>query len=681
MLIGVLVATTYIFLPGFVILCFLGFGKRSSLILSPLTSVSYLGVVAIVYDFLGWRTSPITAFVPIVVALLVIATLRWKMDGRPLIGESEKLKNTDWKLVALYAIVGIIIGYFVYLRSIGSISSINERYDVVFHLNTIRSFSITGKMSSLNHCIYVNGEISPSQGGSGFYPCAFHELAALVEMTTRIGVTASANIVNYVFAAIVLPLSLLSLLSLAFYDRKTLVCGAFVSGAFVSFPWGLLIWGPLYPNAASFCTLLSLVSIGIILIRSNTSQRDRFIIILVGIVDLIGVLLLQANVAFAAGIMFAAYIFFKLLYSKKSVSFRGKRIDCRVMAVTFLVVCCLIWMILIRLPLMRGIVSFNWASWTNLKQALVNILLLTFIFGIEVSFPQYVLAALVLAGFIKSIYYKKDNWIAAAYLLSCIIYIVDSTSEGPLKHVLAGPWYSDPYRIAAMATLFAMPLAASALSSLATVSMRVVDATRGVSPGRKTFFAMAVPCGLFLIFNYFPSFLVPGDNFSLQVKTAFGYTREEMNHVYNIEGTYTNKESSFVKKAQEIIGDDNATVINCPYDGSNLSFGIDGLRVYYRTMSAFQDEQELQSETPESRLIREHLCDISTRQDVRDAVQTVGARYVIILSESQGKSYGLDDYFDEDDWKGVNSIDEDTPGFRLLLSEDGYSLYEIVDVS
>ena len=60
------------------------------------------------------------------------------------------------------------------------------------------------------------------------------------------------------------------------------------------------------------------------------------------------------------------------------------------------------------------------------------------------------------------------------------------------------------------------------------------------------------------------------------------------------------------------------------------------------------------------------------------AVEKAGARYVMLLDE---KSY--DDRtvvklrYKEEDWVGIESITQDTPGFTLVLSEGDMRLYRI----
>lgn len=82
-----------------------------------------------------------------------------------------------------------------------------------------------------------------------------------------------------------------------------------------------------------------------------------------------------------------------------------------------------------------------------------------------------------------------------------------------------------------------------------------------------------------------------------------------------------------------------------------------------------------------SDIIREQLDDIATNSSVQDAVKNLGAEYVLKLD--QGDQYvRANPYlwsYREEDWTGIDSIDDDTPGFEIVLSEGDMRLYRIVD--
>ena len=95
--------------------------------------------------------------------------------------------------------------------------------------------------------------------------------------------------------------------------------------------------------------------------------------------------------------------------------------------------------------------------------------------------------------------------------------------------------------------------------------------------------------------------------------------------------------------------------------------------MYYRRFSLPSSE----AETKESQLIRNHLFEISYNRDVRSACDKLGLKYVLILDlNEQDNPHHFWSYF-PDQWEGIETINDDTPGFKTVLSEGSMRLYEI----
>ena len=138
---------------------------------------------------------------------------------------------------------------------------------------------------------------------------------------------------------------------------------------------------------------------------------------------------------------------------------------------------------------------------------------------------------------------------------------------------------------------------------------------------------------------------------------------------------YDGAEREFVREALSIIPE-GSLVINEPNDGSAYAYGVDGLRTYYRYWRGYGDSSA--GEKPESALIRDHLCDIADNGEVRKAVDDIGARYVIQLDRGEPNwNCMMWLYGDGELWRGIDGVDEDTPGFELVLSRDDMRLYRI----
>ena len=152
---------------------------------------------------------------------------------------------------------------------------------------------------------------------------------------------------------------------------------------------------------------------------------------------------------------------------------------------------------------------------------------------------------------------------------------------------------------------------------------------------------------------------------------AFSDLRDNIQTVYGYGTPLTENEQRFLIKTKEIVGD--ALVINEPFDGSMMAYGINGVNCYYRYFNGFGTS----SETMDSVTIRQKLNLIESDLTVRESVKSIGAKYVLILDNSDaGHSFAASAY-QKDLWKGIESITDDTSGFSLVLKEGNLSLYKI----
>ena len=134
-------------------------------------------------------------------------------------------------------------------------------------------------------------------------------------------------------------------------------------------------------------------------------------------------------------------------------------------------------------------------------------------------------------------------------------------------------------------------------------------------------------------------------------------------------------EEEFCKTTLPQFNPDNSVVINNPDDGSLFAYSVYGLNMYYRTWYPPSDK----TETIESELIRHHLNEIATNEHVRKAVEKLGAKYVLQLDHGdQTQEYRIQ-YNDDnaEEWRGIDLIDESTPGFSLVAANDDIRLYRI----
>lgn len=690
MVAAVLMGIIVVLVPGYVILRVLGFGRRFALCASPAMSAAYVGLMGIVYGAVGVRCSLLTLAIPLMLlaAILLVGELRPR-KGMPKhtaansapAGLLEAPQALSWGVVALYAALGLLVGYYVFVRSISFSDGMIQAYDVVFHVNKMRAYAESGIFSSFRDPIYAGTDVSPFVTSTdSFYPSAFHAMAALLCMTVGTEPTGAINVMSYLFSSLVLPLSLAIFLAVAVRKRSVVVCGSVVSTAFALFPWTTLRWGPIFPNMAALAAMFAVVALWCAVVNAHdTVGRARGI--LAFLLAAIGLALLQPNAAFAMGVVAAVYLFSRLLHARKgSLAVRGKQLNSKALAWVFLALCCILWVAVIFSPFLHDTVNYEHPAFTYPAQAVINVLTLSFVFGYNLGstvYPQYVLAFFVVAGFVVAASNRRTRWLCLSFVLSALAFIVCVSTDGTLKHLMSGPWYNDPYRIGSVVCLCAMPLAAEGVAWLVGCIGRAIQRWRDrTREGSRThanaspqMIAALVVFPLLMIVVYYPNFSDPETG--MQVLTAFGYQKQDFASSYDYGGSYSKEESDFVREAKNIVGDQ--LVLNLPEDGSVASYGFDGLHCYYREVNSYSYTAK---ETEDSLLIRHHLSEIATDQQVQQAVQDVGATYVLKLSAEQPLS-SISWEYDESDWDGFLSITDDTPGFETVLAEGDYRLYRI----
>ena len=209
------------------------------------------------------------------------------------------------------------------------------------------------------------------------------------------------------------------------------------------------------------------------------------------------------------------------------------------------------------------------------------------------------------------------------------------------------------------------------------------EATRRVSGSWQPVVAAVLAMGVFAVAVFFPSFYAPGISAAevaedvkgeLQVHTAFEYQRAYYRKSAFVEnGEYSRLERRFMEQVHDLVGSD-AVVANNPFDGSVLAYGDCGVRTYYRSLLGFEDG----AETEASRIIRSSLVNVAQSELVADTVHKLGIQYVVKLSPVtyDGSSFRWN--YASAQWVGIDWIGPDTPGFELVMEQDGYQLYRIV---
>lgn len=663
---AVVACVVFLYAPGFLLCRGIGLGSLSALVVAPLASIACYCLACAAYDVLGIYSSWASVFLPIFVAAALVFAIGLTRRRR----EPLQAQRADWGVLGAYLAVGIVLAIVFLATTFNTPYSVISEYDNAFHLDVIRAFVDSGSWSFFDVSKYltsVDDAIAPLGEGT-FYPAAWHVLCSMVAGISGNSAALAENAVDFVVAGVVFPMGMAYLCASIFTSRRVMYLGAFVTLAFVSYPWVLFFWGPLLPNVLAFALVPAIAGLFIRIVNGMVERWVRACGVIVFFLGFITLALSQPNALFFCVVLLAPYCFYRLWTLPEGIGMPGRVVSGRALALAFGLLVVLVWVALFFAPFMQGLVAEgSWAAEKQPTEATMSIVTLQFGWFA----PQYALALLVLVGICLALSRRECRWLVFVYLFFCLGYFLCVATEGLPKHLIGGFWYCDPYRLAACMAMAGVPLAALGLEALACGLDRL--AARRIVVRRS---CMGLAVVLFCVLNYAPAIPMP----SGEILTPLGEYRRLMyeGNGRDVRVHYSSEERDFVERVAELVGPD-ALVVNLPDDGSAYAYGTDGLRVLFREYRGYVDEGSDEGiETPESRLVRMRLADLEDDEEVRAALRSLGARYVMLLDygDALGEQH-VTPFFEERFWPGILDVDDETPGLELILSEGDMRLYEI----
>ncbi|MBC2890321.1 DUF6541 family protein [Gordonibacter massiliensis (ex Traore et al. 2017)] len=683
--IAAIVAVLFTYLPGYFLFRSIRVPRLVGLICAPLATVVAYGALSVAYAKAGVFTTWLALFAPSLALGLVTFAISCFLNRKRtadfgLESPARTLSRAfDWKCLLLYVGIGIAVTLFVYVRSLDGPESFVQEFDNVHHLGSVYGFVQSGNWSPLEVTLYPlasEAAFNPLPGIE-FYPSAWHCTAAMLVSSLGVSVPLAENVVNFLFTAIVFPSAMFLLMRRLFRERpRAVLFGAFCTLAFSAFPWGFLFFGPLYSNLSSFAVLPAVVFCFVSIFSERVDARSRATSAVLFLVGVISLALTQPNAVFTMGVFLIPFCVVRAVRIADFAYVAGRRRTLLKIAlgVGFLLLVAVLWFALFKAPFMQKVVTHEWPGFASKSQSVIDVLTLAF----NVPAVQLVLAALVLTGIAYSLYRRQYLWLSCAFFLFGALYVVDAASDGYLKFLLTGFWYTDSYRVAASAAFAAIPLAGLGLSVISSIANTGLSWLSDRMEAKRPH-AWAAPCVvavLFLGFIFYPSFTLAG---RYELHTAFGFVTEKLTFMNDASRSniYAPNERDFVRKVlQEVPA--GTVIINEPNDGSAFAYGTDGLDAYYRHLRTYGGGNE----TAESKAIRKSLNDIAVNDQVRLAVQRSGARYLLQLD--QGDAQMKEPYpftYRAEDWIGINAVNDETPGFEVVLSDGDMRLYKITAAS
>ena len=680
---ALLVGAVFLYVPGYLLLRGCRFDRAVAVACAPVVALLAYGGLAIAYGKASVGASWGLLFGPSLAAgaaLWAAASLRARgaVAGRDQGAEAAERRRAarfDGLGLGLYAVAGVVVGCVVFLASIGSPGAFMQDYDNVHHLTSIKAFLDSGDWSSLGVTYYpLEGEeaLRPFPDGA-FYPSAWHDLVAMVADALGCELPVAVTATLFLLAFVAFPLGMFLLMRTLFGDRpQAVLLGSCCVMLFAAFPGGFLKFGPLYPNLAAFAVLPAVVACFLLAFDGAASRRRRLAAGALCAAGVVALGLTQPNAAFTMAVFLVPFCAGRAmgLADRLPVAPGRRRLVRALLCLGFLILALGLWTALYKAPFLQGVVTHAWGSFTGISQALVDAVTL----GYRGVMAQPLLAALVILGVAWTLYHREHLWLVCSYALVVVMYVAVARVDGLLRFFLTGFWYTDPYRIAAMAELFAMPLAVVGLWCAARGARWLLGcaAERTGSGALAQRWALPLVGVALMVAGLWPGFEVHGWG---SVQTAMGALRDELALKYDTdaERIYDEAEQAFVEEALEALPE-GALVVNDPNDGSIYAHSVDGLNALFRNPWGYGGDDEAEA----SRVIRQRLDAVADDGEVQAALRQLGAGYVLLLDQgpNQASQHHLWTYSPEK-WPGLNGIDDATPGFEVVLARDDMRLYRI----
>lgn len=664
-----------IYIPGYLILRCFGCERQFSVCAAPAFSFALIAILSEIYTRTGIPANP-TTMLCIPCAILCVGVIIRLMLHIP----SKKFEGLEWRYMFLYAGIGLGVCLIFFLRKVPSAQSMFQGYDLIFHINLIRAFVDSQSFSSMSQSVYrtaADVSIAPIFR-SEFYPAAWHEACALSEQLSGSEYTAVILGSVSLGAGLVFPLSMYVWMNFIFDNNRQMIrMGSIVASSFACFPWNFLIFGPLYANLYGFAILpvgLYLLEIAYNIFNAKNIKQNVCIMILTALCY-IGMAFVHPNTWFTAGILFVVYIIYF------AWSYKGK-VTNRIVTLLSVLIIAGIWYLLYNLPILANTTkAINWNSITNKYGALVNLITVGYDNGMKDPVFKYCgpytsqpfLGLIVIIGIFECLIKKNHRKYLLTYGIIGLISIINSsTNSGLLKHVLAGFWYTDQIRVGAILSIFAIPIATIGLFGIYSYIKHKISIylnKNSILLNHNIINICALAAYLLIIFA--GKYSIGG---YLNVTPAYAAFSNDVKEIYSLNKPYSPDDRKFINDVLKLIPE-NSLVINYPYDGSVIAYGVDGIRTYYRNVSDYDNGKA--TETTEGILIRQRLVDYATDGDVQKAVKDLGVKYVIQLNKDNIKGSLLEKKASGNNFDGIKNINKNTAGFKVILQEYGCTLYEI----
>ncbi|MDJ0316484.1 DUF6541 family protein [Arthrobacter antibioticus] len=602
-----------LFAPGLVFGTILGLRGLSLLASSPVITVAFTSVTAILCGAVGIRWSVVPVVITVLAASLVVWFLKWCVN------RTRSVTFTKHKMHFSHAgaiqSAGFVIGSLTIARQLtrvfGAPMNISQSFDNIFHLNAVRYILETGNASSMTVAAINSGDLPPT-----FYPAAWHGLAALLIQLTGSPLSVSVNVLNLTIAALVWTLGCMFLTRVIVGQKPWAVAFAGVLAAsFSSFPILLLDFGVLYPNFLAIAMLpFALATVAIFFGLSTDFKWVRAARYAAAPVSAIALAIAHPNgfmtlLALSLPIILVAFWrrYFKTRFWR---AHKGETVVIISSLIIASVVLARVWDS-VRPPAEAS----TWAP-RNLPASSIGEILTNSAMGRPAA---WIVSILMVVGIYAAIRAGNNGWLLGCFMVtSALFVIVSSFPQADFRSAITGVWYNDSFRLAAILPVTALPLAALGFdwihqlvkvkTETSTLAGNVVDR---VSP--KVHFGLRTVAGVLVL--VFLAIGLQGSAMKFANRSAaMTYEESEDAALVSID------ELALITKLDRLVPADDVIAVS-PWTGAAMAFALgDRWTTSMHTLSTYSHNVEI---------INAHLRDAATDPEVCLAVKATRVRYVL----------------------------------------------------
>ena len=682
-----LLCAALLYVPGYLVSRTFSSDRIGCAAFAPVMTLALYEIICILCGALGTRTTALSLLMQALAAVLVVCVTAFFLKKRSVNrgaayyseetqaveghAATEKTRLREELTIYLpYIVFACLICALCFVKPLDGPNSFAGKTDNTYHLNLIRSFVDTGDWSLLHANIYY-GATWAGLGAGSYYPAVWHILPTMLCELLGCQPSLATNALITVLLILMIPTSVYLFLRTVLYKKKpfALRLGAVVPLSFGVYPWQLIMETKL-PFLLGVTVSIVTVSLFISYCESALAGNRRKLTLLAFAFALVTSAIVHPISLFSTGVICVPYVAWTIWRAvtakEKTKKSKSKAIA---LIVLFFALVCVIWTACYYAPGMRAITVWAFEPYASVSLAVTEAILL----GFKNFPPEIFLALLVWLGMYYSVYRRRYLWLSFVFLFGCGQFILGAVSDGFLTHFLTGFWYSDYKRVATTACITAMPLAALGLEIVVrTCQLLFAKLTHGTKRD-ECFGRVTVPltCALLaLAIIFYPSFKLPGS--SHKTPTTFGRITKELrdwNSFTNSYSVLSADELEFLDQVKEVTGDD--VVLNVPLDGSAFAYAEDDINVAFRRYGPFNSQQQ--------QIIRARLCNVASDSEVRETVEELDARYVVLLDTDFDDRSTFFPNGTVGAWPGFINLDEQTPGFDLVLSEGDMRLYRIED--